>query len=360
MADQSAPAAPIPGSTDQNPASPVHPLQAELIPAELPEDNEDDDNDSALGVNDALSSTASVASSVLHYRTIQGRTYHSERYNTEYIMPNDDRQSESIDITHHYLTLLLGGKLFLAPIKDDIQKALDVGTGTGIWAIDFADQFTNTEVIGMDLSPTQPTWVPPNLKFELDDATQTWSWPDSTFDFVHIRYLFGGIADWNALFKQAYRCCKPGGWVQSCEADASVSSDDGTADGIPAIKTLNTLIKEGGKKFGRSLCVLEEDLQKKGFEAAGFVDIQEVNFKVPASGWPQDPKIREVGQFVKLALENDLEGYTLMLWKNVLNWPEEEFQVFLMGMRNVLKNKRIHGYFKVRYVYGRKPADGMA
>lgn len=132
----------------------------------------------------------------------------------------------------------------------------------------------------MDLSPTQPTWVPPNLKFELDDATQTWSWPDSTFDFVHIRYLFGGIADWNALFKQAYRCCKPGGWVQSCEADASVSSDDGTADGIPAIKTLNTLFKEGGKKFGRSLCVLEEDLQKKGFEAAGFVDIQEVNFKV--------------------------------------------------------------------------------
>lgn len=49
-----------------------------------------------------------------------------------------------------------------------------------------------------------------------------------------------------------------------------------------------------------------------------------------------------------------------MLWKNVMNWPEEEFQVFLMGMRNVLKNKRIHGYFKVRYVYGRKPADGMA
>lgn len=33
---------------------------------------------------------------------------------------------------HHYLTLLLNGKLVIAPISPDIQgKVLDVGTGTG-------------------------------------------------------------------------------------------------------------------------------------------------------------------------------------------------------------------------------------
>lgn len=47
----------------------------------------------------SVSSTASVASSILNYRTIHGRTFHSEKYSTEYFTPNDDQQSESVDIT---------------------------------------------------------------------------------------------------------------------------------------------------------------------------------------------------------------------------------------------------------------------
>ncbi|KAI3574063.1 hypothetical protein IWW34DRAFT_753230 [Fusarium oxysporum f. sp. albedinis] len=81
---------------------------------------------------DTASSTASVSSSILEYRTIQGRTYHSEKHDTQYFTPNDDRQSESLDIVHHYLTLLLDGKLHLAPIKPDVQKVVDIGTGDGM------------------------------------------------------------------------------------------------------------------------------------------------------------------------------------------------------------------------------------
>jgi hypothetical protein len=45
------------------------------------------------------SSTASISSSILEYRKFQGRTFHSERYNTEYFTPNDEQQRDSIDIT---------------------------------------------------------------------------------------------------------------------------------------------------------------------------------------------------------------------------------------------------------------------
>ena len=34
---------------------------------------------------------------------------------------------------HHYLTLLLDNKLFLAPVKPDAEKVLDIGTGTGMF-----------------------------------------------------------------------------------------------------------------------------------------------------------------------------------------------------------------------------------
>ena len=37
--------------------------------------------------------------------------------------------------SHHMLTLMLEGKLFLAPIPGEVQNVLDVGTGTGIWAM---------------------------------------------------------------------------------------------------------------------------------------------------------------------------------------------------------------------------------
>lgn len=47
---------------------------------------------------------------------------------------------------------------------------LDLGTGTGIWAIDVADEFPNTEVVANDLSPIQPPNVPVNVRFEVDDV----------------------------------------------------------------------------------------------------------------------------------------------------------------------------------------------
>lgn len=59
--------------------------------------------------------------------------------------------------------------------------------------------------------------------------------------------------------------------------------------------------------------------------------------------------------FVSVLCSQIIQGYTLLLWKNVLQWPKDEYQVFLMQSRKALRNRKIHGYFVVRYVYGRKP-----
>lgn len=147
--------------------------------------------------------------------------------------------------------------------------------------MDFADENPQASVTGTDLSPTQPSWVPPNLKFEIDDCAKPWSFPPSSFDFIHIRFLFGAIADWTALFKEAYRCCKPGGWIQSSEAEVLMCSDDGTvAEGSAMKEQWNQIWEEAGKKLGKSFLVIQEDLQRKGMEKAGFTDIQQVTYKV--------------------------------------------------------------------------------
>jgi ubiquinone/menaquinone biosynthesis C-methylase UbiE len=38
------------------------------------------------------------------------------------------------------MLMTTGGKLFLAPIGNDVQNVLDIGTGTGIWAIEFGNR----------------------------------------------------------------------------------------------------------------------------------------------------------------------------------------------------------------------------
>ncbi|KAK5659625.1 hypothetical protein OQA88_829 [Cercophora sp. LCS_1] len=229
---------------------------------------------------DGQTSTVSISSSVLQYRAINGRTYHSARHATDYFTPNDQQHQESLDLTHHYLTILLNGKLFLAPIPNDVKAVVDIGTGTGIWAIDFADMYPDAQVTGTDLSPMQPSWAPCNLKFEIDDATLPWTWAPDSFDFVHMRYLLGAINDWTALFMQAYRCCKPGGWVQSAEVDPTFHSDHGTVDAHPVLAKWNEMFREASRRTGRSFVVASEDVQHKGILAAGFTDLSVVNFKV--------------------------------------------------------------------------------
>jgi methylase of polypeptide subunit release factors len=49
----------------------------------------------------------------------------------------------------------MDGKLYFAPIESP-KRVLDIGTGTGIWAMDFGDEFPEAEVTGTDISPIQP------------------------------------------------------------------------------------------------------------------------------------------------------------------------------------------------------------
>ncbi|KAH7308947.1 methyltransferase type 12 [Stachybotrys elegans] len=323
----------------------------------LEEHLSEDEADSTLGDN--ASSTASISSSILQYRTINGRTYHSDRGSNNYWGANDDQQNETLDIQHHVFTLLLGGKLHLAPLPEQVGKVLDLGTGTGLWAIDFGDQHPEADVIGTDLSPVQPAWVPPNVHFEIDDFTQDWTFAEESFDYIHARWLVGSVPDWDALMQQAYKTLKPGGWIEVFEFNGAFDSDDGSVTEKSAHGQWGYIFREGAKALGSkaSFSVVKDELHKKAIEAAGFVKIQENHVKIPTSGWPKDPVLKEVGQFTRAALENDTEG-TVGFMAVQLGWSKAEVAVYAAHMRKEIRNPAIHAYYAGCTVWAQKPLAG--
>ena len=63
---------------------------------------------------------------------------------------HDQVEQERLDIHHEIMLLIAGGDLSKAPVKNS-HKVLDIGTGTGIWSVDYAFSHPETEVIGLDL-----------------------------------------------------------------------------------------------------------------------------------------------------------------------------------------------------------------
>lgn len=96
-----------------------------------------DDNGSDAGYDSdtASSASTSVMSSVRDYMYENGRRYHRYREGT-YNFPNDDVEQEREDMKHAMVKLLCSQKLHFAPIGDNPQEILDIGTGTGIWPIE--------------------------------------------------------------------------------------------------------------------------------------------------------------------------------------------------------------------------------
>ncbi len=63
--------------------------------------------------------------------------------------------------------------------------------------------FPNTKIIGIDLSPIQPDFVPENVHFFVDDFEEDWVDPEHKYDFIHIRYTLFSVRDRTALYRRA-------------------------------------------------------------------------------------------------------------------------------------------------------------
>ncbi|KAF4470076.1 hypothetical protein FALBO_3021 [Fusarium albosuccineum] len=235
------------------------------------------------------------------------------------------------------------------------SRVLDVGTGSGLWAIEFADEYPHTHVVGTDISPVQPEWVPPNLDFQIDDCTKDWTWDDNYFDFVHLRGLTGSIKHWPDLFSQVYRHTKPGGLVESHEASFRIRSDYNNIEPEGALAEMGDIFEEAGNKTGCKFNVADNNTQRESMEKAGFVIIRDEKLIMPIGEWSDDPKLKKTGEKALEAFTHDLGGYMLYVMTQVLKRDYDAAQVFLVGVRKELRQDSMRLYVEHHVVVGQKP-----
>ncbi|KAA6406833.1 MAG: methyltransferase domain-containing [Lasallia pustulata] len=314
-------------------------------------DNFWDGEDSTFG--DGSSYGDSVLSDIMRHRYENGRRYHSYKEG-RYLLPNDEEEMDREDMKHHMNLILMDGRLHLAPIGSKPSKILDVGTGTGIWAIEMGETYPTAEITPPDLSPIQPTWIPPNVRFEIDDVEEDWLYTPSSYDFIHFRFLFLAIKNLPRALNQAMRTLKPGGWIELCELDiVPVSIDGAPPETYSQILAFNDTLSMAALQQGCDLQIAPKF--KSLVTAAGYEEVTEEIFTVPWGSWPREPRLKEAGAFLRAELRAGLQGISMALFTRSLGWTAQEVELFLIGVRKDLDNNRLHLCSKLHCVYGRKP-----
>ncbi|KAF7864547.1 hypothetical protein EAF04_006679 [Stromatinia cepivora] len=303
---------------------------------------------------DTVNSTRSLYDSDVVYIQQHGRVYVGDYY-----MPIDEEELDRLRIIHQIYLQIFDNELTTVPLKSP-TRILDIGTGTGDWAMGMGDLWPSAEIIGTDIAKVQPTAVPLNVFFEIDDAEEEggWTWPPNEFDLVHLRNMAGAFGNWDHIYSEAYIHLKPGGWIEIMDFDDHKAFLTFFDEGSP-MRALLRDMEEAARISGRPRGVAH--LQPEKLRKLGFVDVKVKEFGIPMGTWPDDKIERTIGKLWLVSALSSLEAYTLRLLTQALGWDEEEVRRRCMicgeDMRRVsLDAERARGLKTMaRVLVGRKP-----
>ncbi len=148
------------------------------------------------------------------YYWLDGRRY---VMGIPYMLPKDLKEANRLNFEHYMMRYALKCN-YVVPIREP-AKILDVGYGTGRWMVDMANEFPETQIVGIDLTPPTLPTLPHNCSFQKGDILDGLPFKEKYFDFVHQRHLGTAlpIRKWPFIIKELQRVTRPGGWVELAE-----------------------------------------------------------------------------------------------------------------------------------------------
>ncbi|KAF7370401.1 Methyltransferase str2 [Mycena sanguinolenta] len=174
----------------------------------------------------------------------------------DYILPVNENEWDRLDAQSNAMDKFLGNKL---PPEDIGQprKILEIGAGSGAWAIHAAKLYPEAEVLAIDMNPLPARPLPPNLSYKQVNVLEPFPFPPGTFDVVHIRLTLCHLPDAFSVLSRIIDLVAPGGWLLADDINWSpkfegLDNGPGIKAGISYIINSTQAVK-GDPHFGPTL-----------------------------------------------------------------------------------------------------------
>lgn len=284
-----------------------------------------------------------------------GRTYHGYRRGI-YFLPCDEQEQDRLDIFHKLFTVArVSDGLIYAPHPPN-GRFLDLGCGTGIWAIDVADKYPDAFVVGVDLAPIQPPEVTKNKNCDFYapfDFESPWAMGEDYWDLVHLQMGCGSVSSWPSVYRRIYAHLRPGAWFEQVEIDFEPRCDDRSLDNL-ALRRWYQYLKQATEQTMRPIAHSARETIRN-LQEAGFTEIDHQMVGLPLNPWHQDKHEQTVARWYNLAISESIETLSLAPFSRVFGWPVEDIRRIAAEVKSEAFNKEIHSYNILHIYQARKP-----
>ncbi|EFX03433.1 sam dependent methyltransferase [Grosmannia clavigera kw1407] len=267
-------------------------------------------------------------------------------------MTSRDALPRSLILQHESFRALLDGRLLQNVPAEPVGRVLDLGTGCGIWAADFAKEHPAATVIGIDVFP-QPTVVPPsNCSFLIRDAEQDWDFGDGGFDLIHTRLVPFHAAAVRSVLRCCYVHLRPGGCIEMQEVWPPYRTDEpaGAPEHQSSVMAWTRLRLQAAARLGIDQAITSQ--LPALLAEAGFVAVQSHELKWPIGPWMADRHMQTAGTMHTELLRCSLQGLSTNLLAEI-GMSESQVDELLVQVRQELGVGKI--YAPVRIVCAWKP-----
>ncbi|KAJ4293537.1 hypothetical protein N0V90_008820 [Kalmusia sp. IMI 367209] len=264
--------------------------------------------------------------------------------NSNTLIPESDKERDRLDLQHALFTISCDGALAFAPI-DKPRRVLDIATGTGLWAMEFgnpilsqhhshnhadlsaAEQHPDARVVGTDLSPIQPNYVPVNCSFEIADAEDEWNY-SRPFDYIHGRALLTCFADPRSIIQKAYDNLAPGGYLELQDGLFPFQFMDPQPSPEHPLRAFLEQVAACGAMIGRPWTNVQH--YKRWMQELGFEDVEEKRLYWPCGPWAKGEKMKKLGIYFLEDMRHAFEPVGMKMFVKILGWSEERARKWIV------------------------------
>lgn len=273
---------------------------------------------------------------------------------------DDDIEEDRLAAQHGLISRLLGNSLISPAIRlGEPSRALDCGYGGGDWSVEFAEEFEDCEVTGMDVYPMElPVHQPDNLNLVAYNMNDRLNDPEvfqsKAYDLIHSRCVAPGIKKnrWPSYFRDMRVLLRPGGWVQAAEYHLHVQSNCGAL-------TSESAVYRWWLSYAQAMGAMNRDARvgprlQELMSAAGLRDVQQHYIRVPIGDWDPNPVQSSIGHEAVSIVGDMLESLGLWPFTAQLGWSFAAFTQLMQEVRAELQNKDLKLYIPIHIVVGRR------